>query len=191
MDFSFIEYFLIMFSTSYIIFSLAIKNEIKNQFREWMDSLNWINAIVNKKRLSAEKKIQVRESLDTCHRVFTISVEEVSRYIYHTFYGVFSISSLGIFISFFIEMNISLFSPLNSIISFLYNYANPLLSILLLYLMIRGAFLLICFSKIDNSKYLEKIHRRIMDRIEYNFQNIGTDGEYITHGLQKTLLIKG
>jgi hypothetical protein len=190
MTFSFLEYHIIVFSASLIIFSLAIKTQINQQFIELMNNLDWINKeLLKNKKVKGQQKIRINETLRTYFDIFGTSLKKISSYIYHTFYIIFLFSAIGIFASLFIETDMFLFPVFNNCILWLYTNIIPVISMILLYFLIRGTFLLICFSKIDNEEYVGKIYNKLITRVKDNFENLMDEEHYKPMGKFKVFLL--
>jgi len=158
MDFTFIEYNLIILTASFIIFSLAIKYEVNNKFLEFKKYI--LNNTKKLKKKIEDKKLlaQFDESLDLQFRVFNDSLNTVTSLVYHTFYGIFFFSIVGTFFSLLIELDI--FNWKRFLPNFVVEYSLPTMAVILLYFTARGIFLLIAYTKIDNIEYSERIIKK-------------------------------
>lgn len=172
MDFTFIEYFLVILSSSFIIFSLAIRSESYHKYYEFLQRLKDFKKSANdslkekKIKMPDEDFKQFNDNLDSRGILFKVCLTKVNQYVYHSIYFVFFLASLG--------LGITLFSDLDlfNIVSKFPNITNHILfiihltSIFLFYWYLRAIFVLILYTKIDY-EYLEKLAKKFDEIIEY------------------------
>lgn len=159
MDFSFFEYNLVILTSSFIIFSLAIKNEVNQKFLAFSKILSDIKTnLLRENELEQEKEDQITDALNTQREMFKESLNTVTNYIYHTFYAIFALSLLGVLISFFTELD--LFGLSGLVPQIIASHGLYVISFILLYCVARAIFLLICYTKIDNIQYLDIIFKK-------------------------------
>lgn len=171
MQFTFLEYNLVIFIGSFIIFTLGIKNDViikYLKFKKYFDE-QIEKALEDKSRKDDIKK-QIDDTLKFHLRVFEKSLKLVTGYIYHTFYVIFTLSSIGVFIGLIIEFNVD---KLKNLAPFVFgNLFLFTLSSILLYFTARGIFLLICYTKIDSYEYIGKLTNKIRNTLDLNFKEI-------------------
>lgn len=166
MEFTYFELFLIVFSSSFIIFSLAIRSESTRKRSEFTDNLKSLkehiaNSIKKKgAALKKNEKEEIYETVDARAKLFLKSLEQVNTYVYHSFYGVFFFAILGMGISLVTDMNIFLIHSAFNEYSVLLIWGVYFITGISLYFYARAAFVLILYTKFDYG-YLEKLGNRI------------------------------
>jgi len=178
MEFTFLEYFLIILAASFIIFSLAIRSDIGRKIFDLSSRLRELKQgyerILKSKKGAKELIEQFDDELTTQFAVFKDSLVKITSYIFHTFYLIFLFSLLGVGFSLIVEMNI--FGLTNG--SFPWIWINQflietawmifiihLLAFSLLYVIARAIYLLIVYNKIDDFEYANILQDRIATRI--------------------------
>lgn len=166
MNFTYFEFFLIVFSSAFIIFSLAIRTESNKKYFDFMTYLeslkNYIDKIIKEKKieLSKDKIIGLKETIEARGKLFKTCLSQVNTYIYHSFYAVFFLSVLGMGISSISELNLfNIYPTFEEELVHLLAVIH-IIALLLLYWYTRAAFVLVLYTKIDY-EYLEKLARKI------------------------------
>jgi len=181
MEFTYFEYFLIIFSSAFIIFSLAIRSESNRKYFEFLGSLEslktYINQLVEKKEINIPKdKVKgLCDTIDSRGELFKWCLTKVNSYVYHSFYTVFFFSCLGLAITLIYDLDLfNIYSTFSQQLDFLLLFIH-LISVILFYWYSRAVFVLILYTKIDY-EYLEKLAKKIDDIINYS-QLYQLDGE--------------
>ena len=141
--------------------------------------------------LSKEENKNLNDIFETFGRLFKKCLKKVNSYVYHTFYAVFFFSSIGIGISFFVDLNLFQLKIVSTNLSFLILIIY-VLSVFTFYFYVRSAFVLILFTKID-IEYLEKITKKYDEGLTYkNLLKRGGAGQQKedTHSLMKVYLLR-
>ena len=172
MNFTFIEYFLVILSSSFIIFSLAIRSESTRKYYEFLESLrslkDYVDDLFKRERIkvSDDKVKRLHDKLDSRGKLFKWCLTKVNSYVYHSFYFVFFLSSFGLGITLIYDLD------LFKITSTFPNIHNPLLFLIhivgfiLIYWYSRAIFVLILYTKIDY-EYLEKLAQKVEEIVGY------------------------
>lgn len=172
MNFTFIEYFLVILSSSFIIFSLAIRSESYHKYYEFLQSLKSLKKYANDSL--KEKKIKIpdedfekfNDNLDSRGVLFKDCLTKVNQYVYHSFYFVFFLSSLGLGITLFSDLDLFNITSKFPNITNHFLVVIHLISLLLIYWYLRAIFVLILYTKIDY-EYLEKLAKKLDEIIGY------------------------
>lgn len=181
MDFTYNEMFLIVLTSSFIIFSLAIKNESSEKpikFGRFLaDMANEIDKLINKKKDLKNKdeiRKQMTDSLEMHNAIFKSSIENATNYIYHSFYFIFFFSFLGLITTLISEINIfGVYDLLNKYLQMDKTvYINGFILLLMLYFLARSVFLLICYTKIDHIEYVQRLYNNITASIEPKIESL-------------------
>ncbi|MBU2638737.1 MAG: hypothetical protein KJ955_07225 [Nanoarchaeota archaeon] len=148
-------YFLAVLLASYFIFSLRIKKELRATKENLKSEIeNYKRGLT--KKLKEDKFKQAKDTLDTHRVIFENSTKKMERYINHTFYFLFSITAFGLvggFINGFKELTLPDYTPL-------------ILAIIVLYLVLRSIFSLICYNKIDDDRFFENLRAKMEGRVK-------------------------
>ena len=174
-DFTFLEYNLIVLTTSFFIFSFEIKSQAHRKFYELLSYLNEmkkdINAQINNKspKNLQDKKQRLIDLVDSKIEIFNYCLPKVAIYVYHSFYLIFFFSSIGLVLSMVYELNIFNLNTTYNLNWF--NFLIHIFSILLLYWVLRAIFCLICYTKMDFG-YVERLSEHIENKMYYDFGQI-------------------
>ena len=177
--YTYFEFFLVVFLSSFIIFSLALRKESSKKIIDFIQDLNSVKVhiydLIGKVgiKLTKKEKENLDDRFENFGRLFKKCLKKVNAYVYHTFYAVFFFSSIGIGLTFFLDLNLFQLTLVDSYTPSLIPIVYWL-STITFYFYIRSAFVLILFTKID-TEYLEKITKKYDDRLNYkNLLEIGT-----------------
>lgn len=167
-----LNYFLVILTSSFLIFSLSIKSqsfEKVNQFAHYLSRLKTdfsciINGGKRKSKKSIEKIRNLEDYLETEKNQFRFCLFKVNCYVYHSFYIIFFLSGTGLILS----MLGSIFKWTNWSIYLII----VAISIILWYYVMRAIFVLLCYTKITDIDYLERLSKKLENMYEYNLNSL-------------------